>query len=91
MNKNTNPFYRISIDHRDHATALARAFVSSHGQRDVYACIRFARRNGLLPEGDYLAGCHFTPYVDSYGDIAEFHGLVNLADNYLERLAELSL
>jgi hypothetical protein len=59
-----NPFARVAMCHFEHGRALADAFIAARDLDEVYACIRFARRYGLLPEGCYLGGALFQDYQD---------------------------
>jgi hypothetical protein len=85
-----NPFQALADGgHPDHALTLALAFQHAHGGggRDpmdqVWAIIRYARRVGHLPQGDYLMGCHFHAWVDcDSGEPFDFEALKEAAEEY---------
>lgn len=73
--RRNNPFARLAMVRFEHGRTLADAFIAGNTEQEIYACIRLARRYGLLPEGDYLDGNIFDAYRDHYGfddaDVAE--------------------
>lgn len=62
------PFARIAESEPGHATALARCFIAANEPSQLFACIRFARRAGLLPEGCYIGGAFFGPHELRFSD-----------------------
>lgn len=82
-----NPFMAIAVNGRaSHATTLARCFTSSSSILDVYACVRFARKCGLLSAGDYIAGEYFITFTDNDDCLTSDHwrALCVLAHEYLD-------
>lgn len=67
LSRQGNPFARVALHHFDHARALADACIAGNDRAEIYACVRFARRYGHLPEGCYLDGYFFDSFCDQDG------------------------
>lgn len=93
--RNNNPFARVAMHQFEHGRALADAFIAGNTLAEVYACIRLARRYGMLPEGEYLGGSFFSAYWDERGefdvDEADIEELRSFAWELREAFAELSV
>jgi hypothetical protein len=67
LSRQGNPFGRLGLHNVDHAVALSDACIAGNDRAEIYACVRFARRYGHLPEGCYLDGYFFDSFCDQDG------------------------